>query len=397
MDFGVGRHYGSAEIGGYATVQQGDTHTTTALNISSGNIIHISVQGNIESPSAARKRLRDTENPEQGRSTAKRKRLHNEKHRDGRDSGSELDSESSLDKRVSQHRSHSRSSVTQDEALKEQGVHLVNRILEASGLTEQTSLLPHKHAEVSQVKALHQLRSSLRESNRTKRSTLLHLIDRVRQNSFFPAIAKVFPKPSAAIQDQALQEATMLPSTADLVVPALAHDSAQDLVCVFLALLAMLACSGAGHGSNNSALARSSSKVSLIAGLITFAVARYFCIPSMMQQLSEWAGGSLVVLDPFMHELRVPKAHVEHFTLLEAFLRLKLSGTTAEAFVENGQFNLTLGQRYGRALSRADWSIKGRVKPNQRVVMSVYLKKQDANCVECQEQLVMSESGHFAW
>lgn len=396
MDLDVGRQYGSAEIGGHATVHQGDAHTTTALNISSGNIINISVQGNIEWPPIARKRLRDTQGSEQRPSTAKRKRLHNEEHYQKQDVSSEFYSKSSPQRLAPQDRSHSRSSSTQDEELREQGFHLVNQILEATGSREQISLSSHQHAEVCQLQALHQLSSTLCEGDRTKRNALLGLIDRIRQNIFFPAVTKAFPSPLAAVQNQALHEATMLPSSGDIVVTTRAHDTAQDLVGVFLALLAMLACRETGHGSNNNALSHSSSKVSLIAGLITFAVARYLCIPSVLQHVSEWAGGSLTILDPFMHELKIPKAHMEHFTLLEAFLRLKLSDTTAGVFIDADQFTLTLGHRHGRAISKSDWSVKGRIKRDQRVVMSVYIKRQDAHCIHCQGQLVMSDE-HFAW
>jgi hypothetical protein len=401
MDIGPGHQYGSAEIGGNATVLQGDAHTSTALNISSGNTIHISVQGNIEWPSVARKRLLlDTEAWEHDVRTVKRKRLHSRGHCEDENLSCEVGQRLSPENRPSRHETRSRSSNAQDQGLREQGVHLVNQILQDSGSGEQVSLSSRENSEIHHVHALQHLRSTLCEDSQTNKGFLLTLVDQVRQNSLFPAIAKVFPNPPAVLQREALHEATMLSSTFDTVAPAREYGSAQDLVCVFLAMLAMLSSREAGHGNNNnnnSALTSPSSKASLIAGLITFAIARYLCVPSMLRQVSEWAGGSLVIQDPFMHELRVPKAHVEHFTLLQAFLRLRLSDTTAEAFIEAGQFNLTLGQRYGRALSKTDWSVKGRIGSGQRVVMSVFLKREDAKCIECEEQLVMSESGQFAW
>lgn len=396
MDFGEGRQYGNAEIGGHASVHQGDAHTNTALNIYPGNTINISVQGNIEWPSVARKRLLETDHPARPLCTTKRKRLQDGAYCEGRDIPNKVHPRGLLENAL-QDRSHAESSDAQDAGLREQGVHLVNQILEASGSKEKVSSSSHKHTDLHQTRAIQHLRSTLRGGAQTRRNALLNLIDQVRQNSLFPAVAKVFANPPASIRQEAFQEATVLSSSFEVVTPTRGYGSAQDLVAVFLAMLTMLSCRQAGHGNQNVPQASSSSKVSLIAGLVTFAFARYLCLPLMLRQISEWAGGSLIIQDPFMHELRVPKAHAEHFILLEAFLRLKLSDTTAEVFIEAGQFNLTLGQRYGRALSKTDWSVKGFVGSNSRVVMSVYLKKQDATCVECQEQLIMSESGQFAW
>lgn len=178
--------------------------------------------------------------------------------------------------------------------------------------------------------------------------------------------------------------------------PAL-NNPAQDLVCVFLAMLALLSCETSQSTGHIVTSRNTLRKVSLIAGLVTFAIARYFCLPQLVKQLSEWSGGSLIIQDPFLHEIRVPKAHVEHFTLLEAFLRFKLGGTTAEAFVEVGQFNLTIGQRHGPAVQQSDWSTKGRINHDQRLVMSVFIKKDDAKCLECRGPLIMEDSGRFNW
>lgn len=401
MDVGVGHQYGSTNIGGHATVQQGDVHTSTALNISPGNTFNISVQGNIRCPPVARRRLLKTKDCESGLSIAERKRLHTKGHRDGPNLPRKITPKSVLKSRSSQRGVGPKSPDAHDQGLREQGVHLVNQILQASGSKEQVSLSTITQTNLHDTHALHHLRSTLCESTQTKRGTLLTLVDHARQSSLFPAIASVFSSPPTNVRREAFHDATILPSDTMLAQTGV-YGPAQDLVCVFLAMLTMLSCHGTGqaHSNNNhNALTSkySSGQVSLIAGLITFALARYFCIPSMLQQLSEWTGGSLIILDPFMHELRVPKAHVEHFTLLEAFLRLKLGGTTAEVFIKTDQFNLTLGQRYGRVISKTDWAVKGRVKPHQRVVMSVFIKRQDAKCVECQIKLSMSDSGQFTW
>lgn len=108
-------------------------------------------------------------------------------------------------------------------------------------------------------------------------------------------------------------------------------------------------------------------------------------------------GGWIIPEDPFRIERRIPMSHCEHFKMLEALLSVRLAGTTAEAFLKVGQFNLTLGKRDGPAIRKSDWSAKGRIKPQYRVVMAVYLKKGDARCMECQSELRMSTTGQFAW
>lgn len=388
MDGCTGRQYGNAEIGGHATVHQGDAHTSTALNISPGNTIHISVQGNIEWPAIARKRLLGTDDCDRDLYITKRKRLHDRGHCERQD----------LYHGATPQRFETQPKLpaAQDQGLREQGVHLINQILQASGSREQVSLSANEHADAHHVHALHHLHSTLRDGPPIKRGALLTLVDHVRQNSLFPTIANVFPTSSATVPQDVFREAAMFSSSTDTIASASGCAPAQDLVCVFLAMLAMLSCLG-NNNSNTLTSRSSSSKVPLIAGLITFALARYFCMPPMLRQVSEWAGGALIIQDPFMHELRVPKAHTEHFDLLEAFLGLKLSGTTAEAFVKTGRFHLKSGHRYGRAIRTTDWSVKGRINSGQRVFMAVSLRREDATCIECQAQLIMSESGQFAW
>lgn len=388
MDIGARRQYGNAEIGGHATLHQGDAHTSAALNIFPGNTINISVQGNIDCSSIARKRLLDPDDRDQGQCTAKRKRLHNENHCHDLNFSHRLEPKRSSETPYSQQERYSRLPTAHDHNLRNQGIHLVNQILRASGSEEQVSPTSIGQANVHDGHALNCLRSAFCASTQARKGVLLTLVDNLRQNSLFPAIARVFPNSPASVGREAFHEAITLPSDT-ATAPTSVYGPAEDLICVFLSMLAMFSCHEAGQGRNNNThlalkFKPSFSQVPLIAGLITFALARYFCIPSMLRQISEWAGGSLIILDPFLHDLRVPKAHIEHFTLLEAFLRLRLSGTTAEAFVEAGQFNLTLGQRYGRAISKSDWSVKGRVKSDQRVVMSVFLKRQDARCIQCQ-------------
>ena len=175
--------------------------------------------------------------------------------------------------------------------------------------------------------------------------------------------------------------------------------SIQDMTAVFAALLAFLKLNTGTHHTETTASVAPQGRqnMAMLGALFAFALARYLCLPAIGRALSELSGDSITLQDPFGVERRVPLTHCENFIMLKAYLKVRLSGTVAETFVDNNQFNLTMGKRNGPAVRRSDWSKMGRIKKHSRVVMAVYLRKNNAECSFCHQLMTMSVDGHFSW
>ena len=172
----------------------------------------------------------------------------------------------------------------------------------------------------------------------------------------------------------------------------------QDLCATFFSLFIAFASSD-GQSSNNanaSTTSQQARKSPLVVGLVAFAVMRYSCMPRLARCISDLTGDCIFLEDAFRQEHRVPLSHCASFEMIKAYLRHHLAGTTAKIFIGIGQFNMTLGRRSGPALLNTDWANDGRIEAHQKVVMSVYLKKGDEKCMQCQSDMKMDDDGRFA-
>jgi len=281
------------------------------------------------------------------------------------------------------------------------GAAIVNTILKAIGSHDEAIHLPLSDEVVQQISgadSLDQLQSTLVRSSPRTGYFILSAIDHIRRNSCFPSMIGLLPAPRQSTSSPLHELAGLTEPAKELVTMPTSGHAMQDLVATFCALLALLAC---GTTPNTDTTTTNSikqmQKLPLLAGLIAFAAARYVCFPLLGKALSELSGDYIVIEDAFRIDRKVPMSHCQHFKMLEAFLGVNLAGTTAEAFINAKQFNLSLGKRGGLAIRSSDWSAKGVIRPKSRVVMSVYLKRGDAKCIDCQANLEMSPEGQFAW
>lgn len=282
------------------------------------------------------------------------------------------------------------------------GDFLVNEALRSTcSANTQTSLTRSVKSEkaVANHQGVEEILTALNHHDGEQKDRFMHLIDRIRANPLFPLLASISPKPGQQTCDQIYQAAASTPpvwietSCMDI------HRPAQDLAATLLAILTFLACNNALEptGPGSLIVGQQGRKLSLLPALVAFAIARYLCFPRLAKAISDLSGGYAIIQDPFLIDIPVPVSHCEDFEMVRAFLRVRLAGTAAEAFIKTEQFNLTLGRREGPAIRKTDWSVKGRDWSNRKVVMSVFVRKGEAKCIECDAELKMHETGHFAW
>lgn len=180
------RLYEGVEVGDYARLHQGDRYTN--LNIEPGNTIHISVQGNLEcGRREERKRLHDGDHHESDVHCAKKTKHDKIELR-------RVQPLRTLKDKTSASTALVESAQPLDE-LSRKGVEIVEQILRASGSGENVSSL-QAHTDDETLHALENVRSTIHRTSNAKSGVLLTLIDQVRQNALFPAIANVLPTPS---------------------------------------------------------------------------------------------------------------------------------------------------------------------------------------------------------
>lgn len=56
---------------------------------------------------------------------------------------------------------------------------------------------------------------------------------------------------------------------------------------------------------------------------------------------------------------------------------------------------MMLGSKRGLVIRNTDWSTQGRSKPQQRVVMAVYLETDVKKCIHCPSELALTDRGEF--
>lgn len=170
----------------------------------------------------------------------------------------------------------------------------------------------------------------------------------------------------------------------------------HDLSAIVLAIMSFVACDKilAKHVVFKREQDRGYHVLSL---LFIYGIIRYFCLPQIARCISEFTGDCIIVEDACREPWRVPMSHCEHFRMLKAYLEFRHQGRPGETLVKAGQFNLMLGSRRGLAIRTSDWTKQGPIKPNSRVVMSVFITTDDARCTKCQKSLTISAMGEFHW
>lgn len=133
----------------------------------------------------------------------------------------------------------------------------------------------------------------------------------------------------------------------------------------------------------------------LLSTLLGFGIARYLYLGQSGRSLTGVSGDCIILEDAFRKESFVPLSTCEDFSILKAFLEFHYRGTTAEILVKTGRFNMMLGSRRGLVIRNTDWSTQGRIKPQQRVVMAVYLETDVKKCIHCPSELTLTEPGKF--
>lgn len=135
----------------------------------------------------------------------------------------------------------------------------------------------------------------------------------------------------------------------------------------------------------------------LLTAVIGFGIARYIYFGSVAQSLSDLTGDCFILEDAFCMERRVPLAEVCRFSKLKAFLEFHYEGTTGHAFVTAGRFNLTLGSRHGKTFRCDEWNVASQIQPDSKVVMSVYITVPARICIYCQGDLSSGRLAEFYW
>lgn len=85
------------------------------------------------------------------------------------------------------------------------------------------------------------------------------------------------------------------------------------------------------------------------------------------------------------------------FDILTRFLEVHYrdtTGTTAGALVIAGQFYLMLGSRRGKTFTRRNWRDLV-IKPSYKLVNSVYIRRDNAECPSCQVKMTITPLGEF--
>ena len=414
----TGYEFERIEIGGNARVHQGDSHNGNSFHISSVNTLQVFTTTDERLPlDSATKITRFRSDSDLNTRYDRSKKRQSVEH------ATRVDSEDSNHKNgfqissvpppainhrygygekprtnagMKQQRQRSHSLGEQD-----QGVYQVREKFLAPCFDEKRkglSLCPKVSRDILECPDLGQSQSILDRTDEKHRHYFDGLIDRLCLNQYFPTVVNILRRPSqhdiyglikAAWSAMGHEIRSANPGIKVIT---------QDMLATCLAIFAFLELNAPLSQSNNVVTTKTQIRKSpWLTALVVCAVARYICFPILIRSISELMVDGIILEDPFGIEWRIPMSHCEHFKMLEAILSVRLAGTTAEAFVEAGQFNLTLGKRDGQPIKKSDWSTKGRIKPRHRVVMAVYLKKSDARCTECQSQLTMSAVGHFAW
>ncbi|KAK5948895.1 hypothetical protein OHC33_010146 [Knufia fluminis] len=171
--------------------------------------------------------------------------------------------------------------------------------------------------------------------------------------------------------------------------------SIQDLVAFFLAFLSYSLCESTSPENGHPTKHQGERALPALAAALAFGLARYLVLPQFTQRLSGWSGDCIVLEDASGATRRVPLSHCGHFTLLKAFLEVYYEGRPGQKLVQEGQFNPTLGSRRGPAIRETDWISGSGIKQGCRVVLSVYLRSQDAKCAICQSRMTVSKLGEF--
>jgi len=131
--------------------------------------------------------------------------------------------------------------------------------------------------------------------------------------------------------------------------------------------------------------------------LLGVGLARYLFLGGALRSLTGLAEDSIILEDAFQQRRRVSMSVCEHFSILKAFLEVHYQGRPGEPLVKAGQFNMTLGSRRGLAVSSSDWQTKGHIQAGSTLVMSIYLRTDDAKCMACRSALTITLMGEFFW
>lgn len=133
----------------------------------------------------------------------------------------------------------------------------------------------------------------------------------------------------------------------------------------------------------------------LMALLFRFGMAHYARISTSLR--GPLLGDCTTLEDVFGRERKMPLSVCQDAFMVKAFLLLHYRGTPAEPLVRDECYHLLFGSRKGFAIRNDDWSKKGRIGCNTRVVMAVLVKTDDANCIGCRSPLATLGPGDLYW
>lgn len=169
-----------------------------------------------------------------------------------------------------------------------------------------------------------------------------------------------------------------------LAIPAVALSS---VLCRNISLNLLL---GLIRGMKNDPL------LPVVAAVLGYWGASYFQQVSVPQNPSELNGDCIILEDVYQAQRKVPLAYFANPEILQAFLKTHYKGSTAEGFIADGQFNMSVLRSY-----EDPWSISelcsSRLKPGSLVFMAVLYRVSDLKCLECLNKLKRSQFDTYEW
>ena len=244
--------------------------------------------------------------------------------------------------------------------------------------------------------------SAANQIDTSQKGVLLIVLEKIRQVLYSPVIPRSFFAYTTVDHATPILGSSV-PEHHNRVIDTLRgnriHQPVQEMVvtCVFL-----LSCLTYRNVSGKDILkivakCQEDRMLPLLTWLFGLGLARYLYLRQISRSLSGLTGDCIILEDAFQQQRRVPMSTCEHFSILKAFLELHYQGRPGEPLVKAGQFNMTWGSRRGLAIRSSDWATKGHIQAGSNVVMSIYVRSDDAKCIECQTALTVTQMGEFFW
>lgn len=115
------------------------------------------------------------------------------------------------------------------------------------------------------------------------------------------------------------------------------------------------------------------------------------------RSLSVCSGDHVLLEDMYGCFSSVPLCVFEGPNILKGFLLDRFKNSNAELFIENGNYNISLGRRDGPAWETDSSESGERLIPNIRMVMAVHWQSLVQTCPDCQHQLDLFAGNYLTW